>query len=303
MPWILLASIGHVLNAAAFIVDKTLLSTALKRSGTYAALLSLLSLVAILFLPWVQVWPTGKALFVTLAFGGVFVLALWMFFEALKRAETSRVVPIIGSLVPLFTLVGTWHILGERLTGWQLLGFAALLMATWLLTSVGDKHSKLDWTTVLLSAGSAGLFAASSVLGKMSYEAVPFFSAFVLSRLGTALVGILILAFIPAVRTELFGLFRPQPGKTKTSLRTTLLAIGGQACGGIGFLMIHLALSAGSAPIVNALQAVQYAAIFIVAWFGGRKLQQALQEKRSNATMVAKLAALALVALGLVLIT
>ncbi len=303
MPWILLASVGHVLNAAAFIVDKTLLSTALKRSGTYAALLSLLSLAAVLFLPWVDTWPTGGGLLVTLAFGGVFVLALWLFFEALKRAETSRVVPIIGSLVPLFTLVGTWHLLGERLTGWQLLGFAALLMATWLLTNVGDKHTKLDWTTVLLSAGSAALFAASSVLGKMSYEAIPFFNAFVLSRLGTAFVGILIIAFVPTVREELFGLFRPQPGKARTSLRTTLLAVGGQVCGGIGFIMIHLALSAGSAPIVNALQAVQYAAIFLIAWFGGRKLQQALQEKRSNATMVAKLVALGLVALGLVLIT
>lgn len=303
MSWVLLAAIGHILNAAAFIVDKTLLSTALKRSGTYAALLSLLSFAAIFFLPWVRVWPQGMMLAVTLGFGGVFVLALWLFFASLKRAETSRVVPIIGSLVPLFTLMGTWHFLGERLSMNQLFGFGMLLLATWLLTSVGDKRGALDGKTLLFATGSAFLFAVSSVLGKASYTAIPFFSAFILSRLGVAGVGLAIIALAPRIRAELFGLFRSQPGKAGTSARTTALAVAGQVCGGIGFLMVHLALSAGSAPIVNALQAIQYAAIFLVAWFGGKRLGAALKENRSRKTMAAKLFALACIALGLILIT
>ena len=48
MSWFLLAIIGHLSNAIAFVVDKTLLNSTFKRSATYAALIGGFSFVALL---------------------------------------------------------------------------------------------------------------------------------------------------------------------------------------------------------------------------------------------------------------
>lgn len=107
MTWFFLAIAGHVLNGFAFIIDKALLTTSLKRSATYAAMIGSLSIVALVATPFVHGWPTGTAHIFSAVFGITFVAALWAFFESLKRGEASRVVPIVGSLIPVFTLVGS----------------------------------------------------------------------------------------------------------------------------------------------------------------------------------------------------
>ena len=130
--WLPIAIVGHLLNACAFLVDKALLSSAFKRSGTYAALMGGLSCFVFIAAPWTsfpawQAWPSIAG------FGALFVLAVWMFFEALSRAEATRVVPIIGSLIPVFTLIDTGIFLGERLStnGYIGLDFLSSRPAFW----------------------------------------------------------------------------------------------------------------------------------------------------------------------------
>ena len=105
MSWFILAIIGHISNGVAFVIDKALLNTALKRSATYAAMVGGLSLATLVAIPWIKEWPTGNLIPIVALFGVVFVLALWAFFEALKRSEATRVVPIVGSLIPILTLL------------------------------------------------------------------------------------------------------------------------------------------------------------------------------------------------------
>ena len=91
MTWLLLAIGGHIANAAAFLVDKMLLSQAFKRSATYAVLMGGLSTIVIVASPGISL-ARSIALYV-LAFGGCFVFALWAFFERCdvkKRLGSSR---------------------------------------------------------------------------------------------------------------------------------------------------------------------------------------------------------------------
>lgn len=300
--WLPIAIVGHLLNACAFLVDKTLLSSAFKRSGTYAALLGMLSCLVFVAVPWTR-FPSMQAWPAIAGFGMLFVLAVWGFFEALSRAEATRVVPIIGSLIPVFTLIDTSLFLGERLSTNGYLGFGFLVLATGILAS-GRGKDRLSISTIGICILSAFLFAASSALGKYAFEIAGFLDVFVWSRLPAAVIAFGIAFLAPGVRGELAKLiFVKSEGAAVQESFALGLMFFGQACGAFGFLMVQYAISQGSAAIVNALQAVQYAALVLVAWFGGKKLAGLLHERRSASMFIAKGSAIVLVAIGLYLIT
>lgn len=301
MSWILLAVIGHMANAAAFIIDKSLLASTWKQSATYAALIGGMSAIVVLASPWVETWPHGQALASSVVFGGFFVFAIWSFFEALRRGEASRVVPIVGSLVPLFTLCGTVMLLGEQVHSRMALGFACLLLATWML-SRGSDRGRLDVATIGIASLSAFCFAVASVAGKDAFAHASFLAVLVTSRAVTGFVALGVGLAVPGARRELQSM--GSRSDNKKSARSSLgLTIVGQGSGALGFVLVNAALAQGSAALVNALQAVQYAAIVLVAWIGGARLQRILKEDVSSTVLIKKSLAIGLVGIGLWLIT
>lgn len=298
MSWLLLAIIGHVSNGVAFVIDKSLLSTAFKRSATYACLIGSLSLVVAVAIPWVGRWPSGDFILPSLAFGALFVFALWAFFEALKRGEPSRVVPIIGSLIPILTLIGSMALFNERLSVKQLIGFFLLLSATALLT-IGKSKSRVDKTTFAICVIAAVLFAVSTLCGKYAFDHNDFLGVFVVSRITAGVTGVLIGLLIPTAGKEVLGMFRPKKTSKKAPKGSTALAVTGQVLGAIGFVCIHLAIKSGSASIVNALQAIQYALLVLAAFVMRKRAPKLLGEDLSGKTLLIKAIALAVTAIGL----
>lgn len=298
MNWLVLALLGHIANGIAFVIDKSLLSTAFKRSATYACLIGSLSLVVALAIPWVKGWPSAGFVLPTLAFGALFVFALWAFFEALKRGEPSRVVPIIGSLIPILTLIGSMAFFHERLGIKQLIGFFLLLSATALLT-IGKSKSRVDGTTFAVCIVAAILFAVSTLCGKYAFDHNDFLGVFVVSRITAGVTGVLIGLLIPTAGKEVMGMLRPKKSSKKAPKGSTVLAVTGQVLGAIGFVCIHLAIKSGSASIVNALQAVQYALLVLAAFVMRKRAPKLLGEDLSGKTLVIKAIALVVTAVGL----
>lgn len=304
MPWFIFAIIGHLANGAAFVIDKALLSTAFKRSATYAGLVGILSLVAAVAIPWVETWPQGGILIVAFVSGVTFIFALRSFFAALARSEASRVVPIVGSLIPILTLAGTYFFLGERLAESQLVGFALLVVATIILSSSGGM-SRPSKTTLAFAVAAAALFAVSSVTGKAVYDAIGFLSGFITTRLaaaGTAIVMVTLLD--PFAGKELLSMIkRPAKRQKPSKIRYAApLAVLGQSMGALGFLFVQLGLARGSAAIVNALQAVQYALLVIVALALHKRAPKLLDENLKPKFIIIKIAALVITAIGLMLV-
>ncbi len=303
MSWFFLALIGHLSNGTAFIIDKILLRSAFQRSATYAGLVGALSFVVILAAPWVSQWPQGEQWLIAGLSGTTFVFALWAFFGALARAEASRVVPVIGSLIPILTLVGSYLFLNERLQDKTILGFGILILATILLSSGGK--GKLNQETILIAITSAILFAVASITGKAAYDQIGFLGGFLTTRIAAALSALLILFVLdPLAGKEFAGIIRPAK-KTKHQPKqkhAALLALLGQSCGAIGFLFVQLAVSKGSATIVNAMQAVQYALLVIVGILLYKKAPHLLGEELSRKTLAFKGTALILTAIGMALI-
>lgn len=305
MSWIFYAVAGHIMNAIAFIIDKTLLGSAFKQSATYAILISLLSSVVLVGTPWVTHWPGSGLRLYVIAFGALQTLALWAFFQALKTGEASRVVPIVGVLVAIFTFFGSSVTIGESFSTEQYIGFALLVISTGILAWGGEEgKGKMNMTCLCTAIVAAALFAISSVSGKFAFEHSSFFGVFVASRFYMFLAGFLLFFFHTPARKELFTLVFPQKRKEESvGTRAVFLTIGAQTSGAVGFILVNYAIALGSASLVNAMQAVQYGLIVLVAWFGGEYLETLLDEEKTPLIVTLKSIAIAFVAVGLFLIS
>ncbi|MCI0479296.1 EamA family transporter [Candidatus Uhrbacteria bacterium] len=303
MTWFIYAIIGHLANGVAFVIDKALLSTAFKRSATYAGLVGVLSTVVLVAIPWVPSWPNGFILLTAIASGATFIFALHAFFAALARAEASRVVPIVGSLIPILTLAGTATFLGERLGMRHIAGFALLILATAILSSSGGR-GRPPRSAVLFGILSAVLFAVSTVAGKAVYDAAGFLSGFVTTRIAAAATAVILLTLAdPLAGREVWGMIRPKDAASKKkSGRAAVLAVFGQSLGAVGFLFVQLGVAKGSAAIVNALQAVQYAFLVIVAFALRTRAPHLLKERFDRTATILKIVALFITAAGLWLV-
>jgi drug/metabolite transporter (DMT)-like permease len=215
----------------------------------------------------------------------------------------SRVVPIVGSLIPILTLIGTATFLGERLSLQQLVGFGVLILATVILSSSGGKAHPTA-VTVAFAVGSAALFAISSVTGKAVYDSAGFLSGFISTRLAAAATSLVLVTLAdPAAGEELWGMIRPRKdGKGGTTKKAAGLAFLGQSLGAVGFLFVQLGVARGSAAIVNAMQAVQYAFLVIIAFALRKRAPKLLHEDFHPKVVRWKVFALVLTAVGLALV-
>lgn len=309
MNWFVLAIIGHLANGIAFIIDKILLRSAFSRSATYAGVVGLLSFVVIVLVPFVDTWPSLAIWLLALSSGATFILALWAFFAALARAEASRVVPIVGSLIPVLTLAGSFIFLGEHLSDRSFAGFFLLILATIILSGGGGK-GRLTHQTIWMAITSALLFAVASVTAKATYDAAGFLGGFLITRIAAAATALILLFGIDrAAGKEAIQILHPMhraqakaQGRKQPGALAGVFAVIGQSLGAAGFLFVQWATAQGSVSVVNAMQAVQYAFLVLVALALRHRAPQLLGENLTRRALIFKSFALVITAIGMYLI-
>ncbi len=302
MTWLLLAFTGHLFNGAAFVIDKILLKSAFVRSATYAGLIGVLMGLLVVAVPFLSSLPSWLEAVPIFFFGACFVFALWAFFEAMRRGEMTVVVPVVGVLIPLLTFIGSSVFLGLGLEGASLYGFVLLLISVGLLTYQPSRSRSTQalLPVFLYSLLSAVLFSVTNIVGKYAFSLQPFWTVFVLSRVAAAFMGLLVLFVLDRrAGEEIRTAFGGQKGSKNGSLG---LAIIGQVLGSFGFVLVNAALSQGNPSVVSAMQAVQYACLICVAWFGGKRLAAQLGESRDRGSLIRKGIALIFIAIGLWLV-
>src|SRR3989344_3073074 len=105
MNWLAIVLIGHFLNALAFLMDKFLLTKKIPSPFVYAFFIGALGILGVVLIPFGFSVPSALEITRALVAGATFVLALIFFFAGLKENEVSRVVPLTGGPVALFTFV------------------------------------------------------------------------------------------------------------------------------------------------------------------------------------------------------
>lgn len=293
--------------------DKFMLSKKFHSSITYAfyvGIWSVLNFVLLVFSPYV---PSPKWLLIDLLAGALFLFTIIFWYKALHQSEATRVVPIVGGLTPIFTLILATIFLGETLNQKHLVAFPVLIFGG-VLISV--KHTKVYAVTKLIervqevfgliharylpmrrllinSLVAAFFFAAYNVLIKYIYMNEPFLGSFVWSRFGTFLATLFIL-MVPEWRASIT---EHQRGVKKQSSMAFFLSVRFLAA--MAFIMLNWAISLGNVAMVNVLQGVQYVFLIIIVLFLSKVVPAIYNEEMGRDVVLQKLGGILLVSYGL----
>ncbi len=298
MSWLLIVTIAHLLNAGAFLADKFLLAKAVPKPAVYAFWIGVLGLVALVLLPFGFVIPTLGQFAYALFAGGTFEVALLFFFAALRRLETSRVVPVVGGLQPLIILVLSYAFLGERLSRGELFALALLVLGSIVVSYDGERLSlralrsqRRGW---LYACIAAIIFSLSFTLTKAVFTTQPFISGFVWIRIGAFLTVLLFL-----LRREWRHDILEKQERPKGKL--AVLFFAGQSAGAVSALLMNYAIKLASVTLVTAMQGLQYAFLFFLAIVLGRRFIQ-LRERLNTVIVIRKSLAIVCISVGLVVL-
>lgn len=318
--WLFITVGAYFINAGVYVADKFLLSKKIHSSIAYAfyvGIWSIFNVFLLLLAPWRA--PSLQELTLDLLAGFLFLVTLVFWYKALHQSEASRVVPIVGALVPIFSFILSFVFLGETLSQQQFIAFIILICGGVLIsikhTKVysyqkvvnrfreiigdifGEMPAGVQPTSRLLvnSVVAAVFFATYYVLMKYIYMYQPFVSSFVWSRLGS-FIGVLLMLFVPDWRSIII---KQQRGtKTPKNMLFFLLI---RLAAAAAFIMINRAISLGNVAIVNALQGVQYLFLFVIILIVSAKFPKILHEQLGGGVLLQKLIGTIMVCLGLYL--
>jgi drug/metabolite transporter (DMT)-like permease len=300
MNWIFFAIISYFLFAVTAILDKFLLKKRIPSPAAYVFYVGILSMFSFILLPFDFAWTGWPDFIAELAIGGIFLGAVYTFILAIKNHEVSRSATLIGGLTPLFTLVLSFFLLGERLEASQLAAFILLISGGILITiKLNDEfkkhHNAQFWLAVGTAVVSAALFALYYVLAKQVFANQHFIPAFAYSRFGSFLAALIFL-LVPTYRKEIFGTH-----KTAGVKGGVLFAIN-KVLAAISFISLNYSVKLGSATLVNAMQGIQFVFLLGLVILLSRKFPKILEEELDRKILLQKIIAVALIISGLVLL-
>ncbi len=293
--YIIIAIIAYSLLAINGVIDKFLLTKAVRHPIAYAFFIGITGPLTWVLAPFGLKFLSGGDLFIAIVAGASFVLALYYLYVAIQLTSVSRILPIQGGLVPTFTLLFAYLILGERLSSYQMLAFIFLVAGAVLISL---KRDRTGWHPRALGHAllAAVLFAWSLTLTKYTFDHSNFVSGLIWTRLGFLLTS---LAFLIPAKSRHYIFNTPK----QTSSDNKFLYYGARLTGGAAGLMQNYAIAIGSVTIVNAMQGTQYALLLIVTAFLSRYFPKILKEEVNKKILAQKILAVACISAGLVFLT
>lgn len=295
MLFIWIAIFAYFLYAINGVVDKFLLSGPVKHPIAYAFFVGMTAPLTWLLIPFGFKLVSFPDFLIALVGGASFIIALYFFYVAIQQTSISRIMPLEGGLVPVFTLVLAYFFLGERLATFQLWAFILLVTGGVLVVF---EHDKFGWHPRALGNGAlaALLFALSLTLTKYIFDQTNFVSGLVWTRFGFLAVCVALLIHRKS-RRYIFQTPK-QVGK-----QNIVLYYGSRLTGGLAGLLQNYAIAIGSVTIVNAMQGTQYALLLLLTVILSLYHPKILKEKISTGILAQKVFAIVLITTGLILLT
>lgn len=315
--WLFIATISYLLNAGVYVADKFLLSKKIHSSVAYAFFVGIWSIFNFVLLPLDPWVPNFQEFILDILAGMLFLVTLIFWYKALHQSEATRVVPIVGALIPIFSLILSYvfldAVLGER----QLLAFFILINGGVLISVkytkfyqfkkiannfknifgnfLGGVHAFYRPTQrlILNSVISSFLFASYYVLIKYIYMTQPFIGGFVWSRLGSFIGVILMLAVVPWRKLIM------KQKKENNSPKNFSFFIAVRLLAALAFIMLNWAISKGNVALINALQGLQYVFLILLVLFLSRRYPRLIKEEMGGGIMMQKVIGISLITIGL----
>ena len=275
--WIVLAVLAQFVNAIVALVDKYIVTDEkiLPRPFVYAFYVSVLSASAIIvyvfsFVPSpipglafpdvrnIQA-PTLEVLGLSLLTAYTFFFALVSMFTALRKADASDVVPVIGAVSAIGSFGLGYLFLGTKLSPHFITGIFLLAIGTALVS-----RFRFKWQVALSCIHAGVFFALHFVTIKGLFNVTSFDDGFFWSRVGFVVFGVSLL-LVPSYIEKIFAQTRA------TGKRAGMFVIGNKVLAGIAALLVLKATELGDVSAVQALGGLQFLFILLIGILIGRK--------------------------------
>ena len=287
---------AYLFNALAVLANKFLLSKTIPDPLIYIFYISLISILAVFALPFTHI-PTLTTFNLASASTLLWTLGAYFMFKALKIGHVSRVIPIIGTLIPLILLgIASETNAISTVQSWAVL---ILVLGMIFLTLRDLLQGALDKREIMFELVSAGSFALSYIILRQAYLQLDFFSVLVWSRLILLPFCLLMLA-IPTLQRKIIT---SNGTKINFFSYAGLVFLGGQVSGAISEFLLLFSISLANPALVNSLQGTQYVFLMIFALILAKKYPAIFEEKYTLPTLFPKIIGIVLIGLGLYLLS
>lgn len=308
MTWILLASAGQLLNAVVAVLDKYIVSDekVLPRPFVYAFYTCLLTGFWILVyfigiipgLEHIGVPQFGNIQTPTIQVVGMSFLAAYTLFialvslyDALKHADASDVMPVIGAVSAMSTFGMSALFLDIHPSQNFIWGIALLATGT-LLVSQG----RFKLSTAINTIHSGLFFALHYIAMKGLFLETSFDDGFFWSRISFILFALSLL-LVPAYWEKITAQTRSTSGKSG------LLVVCTKILAGIAAFMLLKATDLGDVSVVQALDGLKFVFILLISVFIGRYLPVTAGENEyDSGTVLRKTLYVIIISIGFVIL-
>lgn len=306
LPFTLLA---YFLNSISVTTNKFLLNKAIPDPFLYifyVSVFSLTALPAIIFIPT----PTPQAFLAASLSTLLWTLGAYFMYWALKVGQMSRVIPVIGTLIPLILLFAASKLASISQT--QTLAVVILIFGMMAITFF-DWRGKFNKLEAVFEVISAVFFAVSYIFLRQAYTLGNFLTILVWSRV-ILIPAVLYIFLVPILRKRViankFNNCHCEEGVQRLTRQSFLNKIPtlasfarndtgivffcGQLAGGASELLLTFSISLANPALVNSLQGVQYVFLLPFGFFLG--------EKYSKLQLLSKILGIILIGIGLYLL-
>ncbi|MFA7315919.1 MAG: hypothetical protein WC059_03930 [Candidatus Paceibacterota bacterium] len=289
--WIIIVIIAQFLAALSALGDKFLVSDhQLKNPTVYAFYVSILSGVVLFMLPsGVISMPSTDVVFLSIVIAFAYIFSIMGLYTSLRSASASEVLPIIGGVAAIATFLIKHLFYGELFTSNFVIGSFFLVIGMVLIS-----HFRFPRRVIVYMFVSGILFAVSSILVKEEiFQHTDFYNGFFWTRMANVFGALLLLAIPGNVRLIFMG-------SKHSKSNTTFLVLGNKIVSAISFVLIFyaLSLSSGNVSVINALSALQYLFIFIMAVVLAPKFHAFFKDEISKKEILHKLTAISIILIG-----
>jgi hypothetical protein len=297
MNYLPLAITAYLLNGVSVIINKYLLVKEAPNPFFYIFYISLFSLFVLVGIPFVPI-PLPQTFIYASISTLLWTSGAFFMFRALKIGNPARVIPVIGTLIPV-TLAGIGFISGT-LTSNELWAISVLVFGLLLLVLPYLK-GRISHHEILSIIVSSLFFADSYVVLSWAYQSGNFASVFVYSRI-ILIPFLLAFYFIPFLKKKFLNQKHSQV-TFKFFSKGGLLFLASQLSGGASEMLLTFSISLANPALVNSLQGVQYVFLFLAGLMLSKKLPALFEEKMTIWLWCAKLLGIILITVGLFILS
>ena len=294
--WLVFALIANVFYSFTAIFDQLLRRNHIKHNVSLTVLwVASFFVIWLLAIPFIHVSvPAWPQLLAGIAAGMIVVLVALPYFYALATEEASRVMPMwqFSSVVVLAISV---TLLGEKLLPKHYYGFVAMLLGGMLLAVDKSVRGFKINKTLLLVLAAAAIWGVSLVLTKFLYATESFWNGFVWFGVGH-FIGAVALLLVPKNRRIVHSEFRKLTrGGIALLAASTVVTFAADVIG-------LFAITSGPVSLVSVIGVTQIMFLFLMTVFLSKYFPRVLKERIDRKALLTKLAAIALMIVGLYLV-